>query len=802
MTRTRMAPRRARRRGESGQALIIAVLLILVVAGLAGLFIAVVAVQLARARRQAEAIRATHYAQAGVRYAHYNLLNSPEGAGWRPQSGAYRFGGGEWELAVTYRPTRTDPYSQFIKIEAVGRSLDNTLVPRRAANYCAIGVTDYARWVTNAAESPTKTALGVPLEVVNGQPAYRTDINGPLRVNGDLEWHSRVRVALTTTDPTYLRDDMVAVAGDITHAENAGFPPEVRVSIDGGADQTVYPSDDSSYTTVGGRYRDGRQTRDTAGDERWVRRLDPPDLLRSRYLKLTRNTGYWRQDQSDGNRWYKTGYYVTPSEQGDGLYVDNSGDIQFGNDYDALRDNLLGRTSLYWGAAGKLNYDPPGAEIELHPEDDPGDPHGGQPYVRITRSDGGFYQPNPTGSGSLAPLTTVDVPYPRNGVIFLLGNAKVRGTLPPRAGSPGSDYYVDEDNRHFHLSIVSMGTIYIEGNVLSPLTAGLTADADEDSKLALLARGSVVLNGTRMGMRPVVTPFVGNSVGSPNPYYYVTDGDPFEAWFSTATTPGAGLKLLLWHAADDEAVVESPTVMNLLLNGTGFDWSLGGAQTTGGNANSYYMFLTPPDAGTTNNYSNAVGDADREPLPQSGTGYDKTITLDSYLVDHSGSPGAPEPGVEQRVRFESEPSAEGHFYRLYGVAVQGIDIEVDAAIYAQTGSWFVLPGPWFNDDPNALPSDTDPDFPGYREPLDIKVTVKGAIAEGRAAPLSDTVEWVGKWRGSDENWQAASGTSTRALNYVFDPSLRAALDPTDPDSPPRLPGLPVSPMLLGYSERM
>ena len=794
-----------RRRGESGQALIVAVLLMLVVAAVAGVFIAVVVLQLSRAARQSDVIRARQYAQAAVRYAQYNLLNSPEGAGWRPASSTSNFGSGNWQLTVSYRPAPGDPYSQFVKIEAVGRPSDNPLVPRRAVAYVPIGITDHVRWVTNHDGSPAITDLGVPLQVVSGQPAYRTDIVGPLRVNGDLQWHSRVHIALNTTDPTYLRADTVSIAGDITYAQDPNFPPSAAVSVDGGADQTIYPSADANFTALNGRYRDRRQTNDAAGSPRWVRRLDPPDLLRTRYLDLTRNTGYWRQDQSDGNRWYKTGYYVTPVEQGDGIYVDNSADIQFGNDYDALRDNLMGRTALYWDDPGKLNYDPPGAEVELHPTDDPGNPHGGLPYVRITRHDAGFYQPSPGAPTSLQPLSTVDVPYPRDGVIFLLGNAKVRGTLPPRAGSPGSQYYVDANNRYYHLTIVSMGHIYIESSLLSPLRAGLTANAAEDSKLALLARGSVVLNATRMGMRPVLHPY-----SMLNGCYEIQPGQPFEAWYTPAGTPPAGLKLLLWHAGADNPATTGPAgqaIMNLLINypnaalpNSGrFDWSLGGAQTTTGDPDSYYLFRPPP-TWTANNTTNAVA-PEREALPASGAGYNKTITLDPYLVNRAGNPGAPEPGVSQRIRIET-PFDTARNYWLYNMAVQGTDVEVDALIYAQTGSWFVLPGAWFNDDPNPLPAGTDPSFPGYHEPLDIKVTVNGAISEGRAAPLGDALDWVSKWRGSDENWDNATGTSSRGLNYNYDPSLRVALDPTDPASPPALPGLPVSPMLLAYGEHM
>jgi hypothetical protein len=38
-----------------------------------------------------------------------------------------------------------------------------------------------------------------------------------------------------------------------------------------------------------------------------------------------------------------------------------------------------------------------------------------------------------------------------------------------------------------------------------------------------------------------------------------------------------------------------------------------------------------------------------------------------------------------------------------------------------------------------------PEFPFYGEPLDIRITIEGAIAENFTAPLGDQTEWLRKW---------------------------------------------------------
>ena len=93
-------------------------------------------------------------------------------------------------------------------------------------------------------------------------------------------------------------------------------------------------------------------------------------------------------------------------------------------------------------------------------------------------------------------------------------------------------------------------------------------------------------------------------------------------------------------------------------------------------------------------------------------------------------------------------------------------------MYAQEGSFFIIPGPWFNPNPNdrrdryearvaALGGDANAtlvadserqaafgasrDIPFYGEPLDVRVVINGAVAENMPPPISQQTEWLKKW---------------------------------------------------------
>jgi hypothetical protein len=811
---------------ESGQALIMAVLVMLIVAVLAALFLAVIASQLRQSQRYSFVVVLSEIAEAGLRYADYNLLSSPDGADWRPapNPGIFDYGLGQFRLTVSYEPEAGDPYSRFIKLESVARLRDNPFLQRRMVAYKPILVTDYARFVHALERNPAPASLGAniamylyedptlptwPERVYPGR-RYKTVIDGPIRVNTDLVWHGDILVNVSANVA-----DNVAVAGDIIHDMLPRWNPttqawdgpltEPRLSLDGGMTSVpVLPSDDPAFTTVGGHYRDGRRESDAAGDPRWVRYLDPPTLSRERYLTLTRDSGTWTdgalgspyEGQQVNTGWF--GY-------GKGIYISNPEHIKAEHNYDAMRSE--------WVAAGN-NYKPDAVEIQFNPGGVGGSP---PPSLLLTwrnRQPGvnGFRTPQ----GGLADVDSIEVPFPENGVIYAEGDLAVRGTLPPRIGTPTR--YFDQDgyrfpidfpltpmtwqdrSRHYHLTIVSGGNIFIDGNVLSPVTANLPgATAETDTKLALLARDSVVFNTTQIQQMSQPPPPVG-----PEGWYEVRPDRPLDVYVTTASMDD--VSIYLKHTGQPSVTLPKgragAAIMQVLINGIPYPdpaWDRG-ALGVYSDKTKYYLF-EPTPLWQYNNETNAVYPA-VESIPNTvpnATGQaDKRITFAPTAVG--------EPHV---VRFAvTEDSARLYWVRDIRARV---DVEIDAAIYAEHGSWYIIPGPWLTD-PEPLGGDPgyDPDIsPLPGEPMDIRITVRGAVGENRTAPLADVNDWVAKWRGSNESWLPTSPNydtdleiSKFTLRYLYDMSLREALIGGDPSAPPRLPKLPVSPAMIAWGERI
>ena len=128
-----------------------------------------------------------------------------------------------------------------------------------------------------------------------------------------------------------------------------------------------------------------------------------------------------------------------------------------------------------------------------------------------------------------------------------------------------------------------------------------------------------------------------------------------------------------------------------------------------------------------------------------------------------------------------------------------LPVQIQALVYAQTGSWFVIPGAWFNEDPDEGDEDADytRGYPGYHEPLNTQISFQGAISENMPAPLGDMVEWTSKWAGP------AGANTASFLRYDYDALLRQS-DVRDSQGRlyPRFRRLPMTPDLLIWGERI
>ena len=114
-------------------------------------------------------------------------------------------------------------------------------------------------------------------------------------------------------------------------------------------------------------------------------------------------------------------------------------------------------------------------------------------------------------------------------------------------------------------------------------------------------------------------------------------------------------------------------------------------------------------------------------------------------------------------------------FQLERAAILPMDVRIEAVLYAQNKSFFVIPGPWFNSDsgddtqtyyqaiqdylsppgggaavaptrPGILQSDLNQSrFPFYGQPLDLKITIAGAVSEARPADIAAQTAWMQKW---------------------------------------------------------
>ncbi|HWD37406.1 MAG TPA: hypothetical protein VG944_01035 [Fimbriimonas sp.] len=192
-------------------------------------------------------------------------------------------------------------------------------------------------------------------------------------------------------------------------------------------------------------------------------------------------------------------------------------------------------------------------------------------------------------------------------------------------------------------------------------------------------------------------------------------------------------------------------------------------------------------------------------------------------------------------------------YFLARAAMAPSDIRIEASIYAEEGSFFVIPGPWFNPNVNDTRENyqaavstlgqaqadrqrlelygTAPEIPFYGEPLDVRIQVIGSVSENMPPSLADQNEINKKW-----GWipisLAATGNNipmshvpvgTDPTKVAVVPNLIISYDPTlatgrtngfsGTNSPndlirfdayeralPPMPRLPVSPVLTYFGE--
>jgi hypothetical protein len=814
--------------------------------------------------------------------------------------GVRTMGRGYFLLRVSYDPWEPgdggspDPINWHIKIESIGR-VEGTQVFRRLVAYKPIPTLNYAMWVHNATEHGRPAQLGIPPHIdmnndgtvqqgadAPGPEFVTTTIRGPVKVNGVLQVAGAPHVdgtgAITAASTRfslidgesvtgYARRDLLEATGGIQLLDEIVGAADVAVTDAGGTNsELLLESDDPAFTTVAGHVLDGRQGL-TSGESRFTERTAPPTLTlgegtggMERYRKLTRDTGDLVEYPSGSGNYVNSGQWGF----GEGIYIDNAGDIQFNHSIESLISDWQRPLS----ASGALptdsgwnalftTYSPPAVEIEFLPAELPSDQYnasvnpgdvganqlwwpghnaGSGPGIKITRHDVTWRAPDGTESGQRT--IVLDYPTPRldgstsgNPVIFAEGNVRVSGQLPPGIASAGIT------QQTYDMLVVSGGTIYIDGNLLAPNDYLSTPVADElNSTVALFARDCVCLNATQ------IVPQNTYGVVPPLPDDPLNPSDLQKHWELAPGTDGRLYSEFMWGTPPpaDPAGGPAPLVGDaaaLVIRQTAADPGPSGMAVTIWNpTDDYqsYVFGTAPDP---------MLDEVFALIPPDATFPDDTIAPQPYGVEAVAPAWAPyreadallpwdlagyldgTPGVENAITIShADPQlgagSTSYWAKKWKIAeyisdgdnddsdgdedlpVGGLNVRVSASVFAERGCWYVLTGDYFDEE---VTRDEAVAFRRYN----YRVAFIGTIAQNFTASVEAQQDWHDKLAYPAEYSGTTIGTLARwgTLEYHFNDTLRLARYHAGVSMPlhpaanlPRMPLMPVSPDLVYYGE--
>ncbi|MCD6350481.1 MAG: hypothetical protein J7M26_00055 [Armatimonadetes bacterium] len=632
---------------------------------------------------------------------------------------------------------------------------------------------------------------------------------------------------------------------------------------------TVWPSDTSQFSTYNGLVRDGQESTDSAGYSRFVAPLAAPDVFspdpltgEDRYRALTRDSGAPVAGPSGIT-------YTGAYGHGDGLYVDNYSELQFVNndgthDLDALIDDWLQEiprgdpraADSGWNALRTV-YIPPGVEVELYdsesalaggrpivtadvnPKADPAYTVGGakpiwwprhqagQPGIRLIRHDQRWLDAAGNDSG----LNEMAIDYPQwpNAVIFAEGNIRIRGILPPAQRNLAGDKI-----RDYGLTVVSGGTIYIDGQLLSPRDVDPTLRDEDEPKIALIARDHVCLNTTMLvpQMTSGTVPAAPDDPANPDPdklHWALSSGAGYlwSTWVFGAPMAGELMMHVLHTAADP-----GPSGVGMYVRNPATGAMVPFAFDPAQGVPDVYAFV-PPGVPLLDVYGNTLpGTHTIAPTWEVAGAARPGIAAWNLSAFVDGSAG-----VYNMLSFfqkdpQVAPGSTDYWAKRWKIQewvnfdrprpVATLHARINALIYAQNGCWFVIPGSYF--DPEAGAADVDND--GIEDSVEYRrynydITVRGAITQNYTAPPEAEWRWRDKWA-YPSTWVNGGGTwhtCWGTIRYEYDETLRAGRDqplgqvtngtnvrvcgpgPTPPTwNMPRVPVLPVSPSLIYYGQ--
>jgi len=641
-------------------------------------------------------------------------------------------------------------------------------------------------------------------------PLYQDglEVAGDLLLNGYNQSYKLFNTDPTTPDGKGQRASVEINPVDLTKLTAAPIPmppgtPTMNLFVvpsnDTGASPVPAVSGTGSnggFSTFGGLVRDSSPQNDPSGQPRSIGRLEPPrmDAVESasqlpRY-KAIAMTSPPRLDPKTGVAFVNPAGGASPSQFGYGqsIYINNPDDIHENSTVigggSTLVDQWLNNTAENADKGdGKGGWDgpfynPPGVNITLGQF--PTGKNKPMPLyaygIRMTLTEGKF--PNTDGTvGTLGSQTVLYddinasndpatektnalVPNPDNDVLlYAEGNVRVHG---PASADPADTDASVADKYPRHITIVTNGTAYIDGSLLK---------GNPDSTITVLAHDYVCVNTTQFLAGPQSDD---NPLGTPAPGAnddHLTFGQD-ERWLSQefnfglpnggtpATAYGTPLGLYV-SAEPDPAPAPDVTQADFDIVNPATGYSIRG--------NNLLPFQ--PDAtkktsiwSPTFDPGSLVGSP--PPTPEPGLQY-FNLTTPAIMDNSLATPVDLTRLVQSDTRLlvtrrtPDNPAATQNLL-LKRVAILPMDIRIEAVLYAQTGSFFVIPGSWFNntsDDslnkfvPTVTPTDkqgvrttsAEAHFPFYGQPIDMKITISGAVSEAQPVDVAAQTAWMLKW---------------------------------------------------------
>ncbi len=566
--------------------------------------------------------------------------------------------------------------------------------------------------------------------------------------------------------------------------------------------------------------------------------VDPQSKL-NRYVELTRESGVNFGGNNTGRFGFGQGIYV--DNAGDRQEATDAEGRRTVGSQRSLFDDWLNPNSGAADSGWKGPfYVPRGAVVELLPDGFTIQRDGSAPQAertwknpdgtdsglttiryRLGMVNGKIWVVNtltPTiGDINVAGLNfTKGVPF--NGVLYFDGNVRVRGTIPTGV----------------QMTLVSGATIYIDGSITKGITnteaytsaGGLRDQPIKElptASLMLMAKDNVAVNtsmffgpeatqtleavndvsgatgisplriraagGSGSGQLSLMHEFVmdpmnlAGTASLPSPQNWVPLAMNYRQW--DATNKGVPTQAVMAITMDDGTAAASFLAMDV---------------NFGVGTSTYPFNAVDPDGLITNTAATYTGQGSGQ-LALYGLGgeiwqrYSRfefrsfdliadpvgaTFTPNSQMVNQPSGPAYKMFGGGNNllIRPGSIASVSANDTLIGRAAVAPSDVKIEASIFAEQGSFFVIPGNWFNPNPNDLhdtyvrrinelmaapnnlPADqavaqakrirlesfgAAPSVPFYGEPLDVRVNIIGSVAENLPPPIAVQSEWIRKW---------------------------------------------------------